>query len=406
MTRRRLETDRTRSSRSGALTLAVFGATAIVLAACSGDTMSPALSVTTCSIPLERFTDGGFDRSLIPALKNPRVALRGTPDVAYINFADLVIGVEFNNQPLAIPLKLLWWHEVADFEVAGERLTATYSPLTGSSLVFDPAAVGAGDFFVSSYVLDSNLVMEDSTGTLWPQMGPNASCGPRDGATLTRVPYQQMTFGSWFSIHLDTWTVSSATGHDFLYTLYPYGDYRTATNPTLRYPISGSFDPRRPPKERVIGVPSGTGGVAFSIPALAQLARADQAGLFPVWVWAANAEAGGEPVVAFWNSFVGGASVFRSIVDGQRLTFEVVDGTRRDIETGSVWNFTGTAVSGPLEGAELGTIPEAYVAFWFAWAQFQPDTDVWEPPIPVSIVPDQSVVELPPGPIDWSLASR
>ncbi len=383
-----------------------FAAVSAILAGCSGDPSGPSQSLSACTIPLERFTDGGFDRSLIPALKNPTVALRGTPDVAYLNFSDLVIGVEFNGQPLAIPLKLLWWHEVADFEVAGERLTATYSPLTGSSLVFDPASVGAGDFIVSSYVLDSNLVMQDAGGTLWPQMSSTASCGPLDGVALTRVPYQQMSFGAWFAQHLDTWTVSSGTGHDFLYTLYPYGNYREPNNPELRYPISGSFDPRRPPKERVIGVPVGTGGVAFSLPALAQLARADQIGQFPVWVWAANAEADGEPFVAFWNSFVGSAVVFRSIANGQRLTFEVVEGTRRDVETGSTWDFTGTAVAGPLEGAKLGALPDAFVAFWFAWALFQPDTEVWNPGIPTSFVPDQSVVELPPGPIDWRLSTR
>jgi len=406
MTRRRLETDRTPASRRGVPGVGMFAAAAVLLGGCSSDPLSPAPSATSCSIPLERFTDGGFDRSLIPALKNPKVALRGTPDVGYINFSDLVIGVEFNNQPLAIPLKMLWWHEVADFEVAGQRLTATYSPLTGSSLVFDPAAAGAGEFFVSSYVLDSNLVMEDSTGTLWPQMASSATCGPRDGVSLARVPFQQMSFGAWFSQHLDTWTVSSATGFPFLYTLYPYGDYRDPNNAELRYPISGSIDPRRPPKERVIGVPSGTGGVAFSLSTLAQLARDDQVGQFPVWVWAANAQAGGEPVVAFWNSFVGGAAVYRSIANGQPLTFEVVDGTRRDVETGSVWDYSGTAVSGPLMGAELGGLPDAYVAFWFAWAQFQPDTDVWQPAVPLSRVPDGNVLELPAGPIDWSLARR
>ena len=391
-------------SRRG-LPAAVVALCSVQLAACSGETsgLPPAAS---CTVPIERFTDGGTDRSSIPALKNPRVATRGTPDVAYVDFDELVIGLEFNGFHLAIPLKLLWWHEVAEFEVPGERLTVTYSPLTGSALVFNPAPTGVGDLSVSKYVLDTNLVMEDASGTLWPQMGASSSCGPLDGRTLARIPHQIMTWGAWFSIHLNTFAVSSGTGHDFLYTLYPYGDYRAPDNPELRYPISGPLDPRRPPKERVLGVPAGTGGVAFSLPLLAQLARDDQQGQQAVWVWAASAEAGGEPVVAFWNSIVGGAMAYRAIANGQPLTFEVVDGQRRDVETGSTWNFDGVAVDGPLQGAALSPIGDAYTAFWFAWAEFQPDTDVWLPPAPASIVPDPDVLELPSGPIDWSLATR
>jgi len=134
--------------------------TAVQFAACSEEaTIGP--EITDCSIPLERFTDGGVDRSGIPALRNPKVSSRGNPDLGYIFRSDLVIGLQFNDQPLAIPLKLLWWHEVVNFEVPGERLTVTYSPLTGSSLVFNPAPSGIGDFEVSKYVLDTNLVMEE-----------------------------------------------------------------------------------------------------------------------------------------------------------------------------------------------------------------------------------------------------
>ncbi len=379
----------------------------VQLVACSGDATGPAGSVTNCSIPLERFTDGGINRSSIPALKNPRFATRvDAPEVGYIDLSDHVIGLEFNSQPVAVPLALLWYHEVVNLEVPGDRLTVTYSPLTGSSLVFDPASSGAGDFEVSSYVLDTNLVMEDGSGTLFPQMEESASCGPHDGAALARVPYEQMSYGGWLSIHPNTWVASRATGFDFLYTLYPYGDYRDRNNPRLFYPISSPIDPRRPPKERVVGVPSGTGGVAFPLPVLAQLAREDQFQQQFVFVWAANAEVEGEPIVAFWNSLAASALVFRATVLGQPLTFEVVDGTRRDVETGSIWDFRGNALAGPMEGAKLAPLAEAYHAYWFAWADLHPDTEVWAPSIPLSNVAEVDRLDLPTEPIDWSLARR
>jgi hypothetical protein len=39
-----------------------------------------------------------------------------------------------------------------------------------------------------------------------------------------------------------------------------------------------------------------------------------------------------------------------------------------------VWGVHGVAVEGPLAGRQIEPVPEAYVAFWFAWAAFHPET--------------------------------
>lgn len=367
-----------RSGAARALSRVRWTLFAVAFPACSGGPTGPE---SACSLPLESLTDGGVDRSSIPALSNPEVARRLiAPEVGYVNRSDPVIALHFNDQPLAIPLKLLWYHEVLNFSVPGERLTVTYSPLTGSVGVFDPARTDTPNFGVSSYVLENNLVMEDGTGTLYPQLAPAATCGPSDGARLQRVPYELMSYGAWLLIYLDTWIVSRNTGHDFLYTLYPYGNYRTPSNASLHYPTAAPVDRRRLPKERVIGVPAGSGGVAFPLADLQAAAVNDQPGSAGTSVWAASAMAGGEPVVAFWNTQARSARIFRPRAAGRALTFEVVEGRRRDRETGSVWNFNGRAVEGPLEGERLEPQPDAYHAFWFAWAAFQPDTDLWTAP--------------------------
>ena len=53
----------------------------------------------------------------------------------------------------------------------------------------------------------------------------------------------------------------------------------------------------------------------------------------------------------------------------------------RDLETGSIWNTKGEATDGPLKGRRLRQIP-AYTAYWFAWASFWPDTEVYGEPEP------------------------
>jgi len=62
---------------------------------------------------------------------------------------------------------------------------------------------------------------------------------------------------------------------------------------------------------------------------------------------------------------------------GVPLTFKVVDSVLVDEETGTEWELDGSATSGPLIGAWLDPVEDAFVAFWFAWSDFRPDTEVW-----------------------------
>lgn len=348
----------------------------LVLAGCGGSILDPA---NNCSISAGDLIDGGVDRSSIPALTNPGAAQLFDPKVGFIGLEDRVIGLEFNGRPLAIPHNVLWWHEVVNLEVPGQELTVTYSPLTGSSMVFDRLGTGVDGFEVSRYVVDSNLVLEDESSSLWPQLSRGARCGSRDGSSLALVPHQEVTLRAWTLQHPETWIVHRATGFDFLYTLYPYGDYESE-NARFLYPV-GNVDPRRPAKERVLGISSGGDGIAFVLSELGQTAAANN-----VAVWAENATVNGQPVVIFWNSLFQGAVAYRSTVDGQALTFRIQDGRRVDEETGSTWIFTGEAVSGPLDHRTLEPVAEAHVSFWFAWASFHPGTEVWSPPPVASTV--------------------
>lgn len=368
------------------------------LAACSDGATGPA---DGCAISLSEFVDGGATRSEIPALTNPHVARPQTPPTAFIPENARVIGIIFNDQPLAIPHNVLWHHEIVNLSIPGQQLTVTYSPLTGSSLVFDRLGPHVNGFTVSNYVLGSNLVMEDESGGLWPQMVGAASCGPKDGVELQRVHHEEFSYAGWFATHPDTWVVSSATGYDFLYTLYPYGDYEDPANAMLEYPVQGELDVRRPPKERVLGIPSAGGGLAVPLTLLDGL-RPEQS---PVAV--ANATLDGEPIAVFWNVFAQAAIPFRAEANGQSLTFEAVGAERRDIETGSSWDLFGAAYEGPLEGVQLERVPDAYIAFWFAWAEFNPETELWNPPATVAIAGRSSAAPaMPPAPVDPALYTR
>ncbi len=79
---------------------------------------------------------------------------------------------------------------------------------------------------------------------------------------------------------------------------------------------------------------------------------------------------------------IGATGVFRPIAEGRQLTFERLGGEEApitDIETGSTWSITGSAVAGDLKGAVLEPVVHGD-HFWFAWAAFAPDTKIWMAP--------------------------
>jgi hypothetical protein len=105
----------------------------------------------------------------------------------------------------------------------------------------------------------------------------------------------------------------------------------------------------------------------------------------------AETEVGGQPVVAFWkegtasaldqpeiaaSQLVGSLTAYDPRVGGDLLHFAPRGGGFVDTRTGSGWDIFGRAVSGPLRGTRLDALP-AVDHFWFSWAAFFPDTEIY-----------------------------
>jgi hypothetical protein len=335
------------------------------------DNVPTTLSDDFCSIPQEEIFSGGPGKDGIPALTDPALVEVGDPGADYLIADERVIGLIGDGGPVAIPHQILWWHEIVNLEVDGTRLAITHCPLTGSSLVFDRSSHAGVEFGVSGLLFRNNLIMYDrsSQESLWPQMSRGARCGPRTGTQLKMAPMVEMTWEAWSAMHPDTRVVSDQTGHSRDYQLYPYGAYRRLDNNELLFPTP--IDPRRPPKEFVLGVPDEEGGVAYPFGELEKVG--------PVAVVEHDrAASSSEAAVVFWDLASRGAALFDRSLDGVDLTFEVSGNVIVDLQTGSEWRLDGYAVTGPHEGRRLEPVAEAYVAYWFAWAAFEPGTLVWD----------------------------
>ena len=352
---------------------------AMAVSACGDGRITPAgndpLTSTELCFEFQRDLVSVISRDGIPALTDPTMVPADDNKANYLLPTDRVMGIELEGDFIAIPHNILWWHEIVNLNLF--NLAVTYCPFTGSSMVFDRGAARGAEFGTSGLLFKNNLVMYDRVAdgerdSLWPQMVAGGRCGPDEGKTLDMFAAIEMEWEDWVALHPDTRVVSRDTGHARVYTanLYPYGDYEELDNARTQSPLE-SIDPRRPPKERVLGIPFDEGGgIAFPFGALRSLGD-----LAVVHDTIGDSQ---RPIVVFWDGGANAAMAFRPLA-GQDLTFEVRDGAIVDLETGSQWTVDGEGLSGPLVGRRLVMIAEAYVSFWFAFATFFEGAELWLP---------------------------
>jgi hypothetical protein len=208
---------------------------------------------------------------------------------------------------------------------------------------------------------NQNFVMQDEqTGTWWQQVSGEAIHGPLAGRRLTLLPFDQLTF--------ETWKAESPNGR----VLKP--DERVAKNYAhtdwedrmLRTPAPRSADTQLPPRTLVIGVEMSGTARAYPVDGLAA------AGVV--------LDDLGSTAIAIVRSPDGRSTrIFDRSVDGRRLELmTAVDRTPfrlLDVETGSEWDFTGTAVAGPLAGRTLARLP-FLEEYWFDWKTYHSATTI------------------------------
>jgi hypothetical protein len=217
-------------------------------------------------------------------------------------------------------------------------------------------------FGVSGMLYRNGLIMYDhQTESLWSHIMGQSIAGDFNGTQLELIAALQTDWASWKERHPDTLVINPGffgrDGYEGYYLRPSAGVLGRATTPDVDLGA----------KEFVIGVRLAGEVKAYPFRALNQQ---------PV----VNDVVGEVPVVVFFDKGSAAGAVFSpELDDGTLLTFEPSDELEMavDIETQSEWDiFTGSAVTGPLQGTQLAQIPITY-SFWFGWADYHPDTMVY-----------------------------
>lgn len=316
-------------------------------------------------LPQGAIYSGGPGKDGIPALSDPQFQ-----SASSANYADddLVIGVKFGEDVRAYPHIILDWHEIINDKVNGRAISITYCPLTGSGIGWNRRlTAGKTTFGVSGLLYNNNLIPYDrATESHWSQMKLQGVEGQLAGKKADLYRVVETEWGTWKENFPSTKVMTTNTGYDRPYGNYPYGGYKE-NHQSIYFPVTHS-DSRMKAKVRVLGLLTAGKAVAFRI--------AD----FPPTLTVLNETYNGSPYVIIGNSRENFAVAYKRLAeDGTVLHFqpEYDQGSivMKD-SSGTKWNLLGRAVSGPLAGEEL-PVTRSYIAYWFAWAAFNPDTRIY-----------------------------
>lgn len=168
---------------------------------------------------------GGQD--CIPSIDKPK--FDSARESSWLRDEDVIFGVDYKGVARAYPQRILNWHEIVNDTVAGDPIAITFCPLCGSALAFERKVDGViTEFGVSGKLHNSDLVMYDRyEGNLWQQITGEGIVGPaaRRNEVLKQIPIVTTTWGRWKKEHPDTEVLSRDTGHVRNYDAYPYGTY-------------------------------------------------------------------------------------------------------------------------------------------------------------------------------------
>jgi len=271
--------------------------------------------------------DRPYDRTdascnCIPAADNPEVSTAA--EATWLADDAIVFGLEINGEARAYPRRIMEVREMVNDTLGGRDIGMPYCTLCGAAQAYYtdglPDGIDRPILRTSGLLIRSNKVMYDITsGSVFDTFRGRAVTGPLAdrGLTLEQAPVITATWGDWKAAHPDTTVLveALALGRDF-----DFRNTRDAAGPI--FPV-GLVDPRLPVHEDIIGVitPSGT-------------------------------------PVAFPR-----ATAMVALSQGRDVGFETVT---LILDAGGI-----RAVDS--DGGALGS----HQAFWFAWSQFHPETELW-----------------------------
>ncbi len=269
-------------------------------------------------------TDEGCN--CIPAADNPDVS--NAEDAVWLKDEDIVFGIEINGEARAYPRRIMEVREMVNDTLGGRNLGIPYCTLCGAAQAYFtdelPEGIDRPILRTSGLLSRSNKVMYDlTTHSIFDTFLGRAVTGPlaEKSLTLKQATVVTTDWGTWKREYPKTTVLLER------YALGRNPDHynkRDANGPI--FPI-GEVDPRLPVHEDVIGAIT----------------------------------ASGKPI-AFQRS-----TALIALMRGDEIAVENI---KLELAAGGIKAVNVDQPNSPIA---------SHQAFWFAWSQFHPQTELWMP---------------------------
>jgi len=278
---------------------------------------------------------------------------------------DPVLGLYLDRRARALPWWIMKGPHVANVAFEGRPVLVTLCPVCSSAAAFRAEIEGRRLAFCVRGMYNGTMLLADTaTASLWSPFNGVALTGVMRGAILERLPLSQCLWSEWLALHPTTLV---------LYGEQALRESRGDPSPgspriprALRATLVRPLDERLPHNTLVLGVENGASARAYPLETLARVG--------PVL----NDLFGGARIVVRCRPGTLQALAFRRQVGDRVLMFaHSRAGEVYDEQTGSMWNESGEAVSGPLAGTEL-TYFNSGVGEWYEFAASHPDAEIFE----------------------------
>lgn len=325
-------------------------------------------------IPENEVFDGGPGKDGIPSIDNPEFAPAN--EIEFAADERRVLGIKIGDRVRAYPHQILDWHEIVNDQVGETAFAVTFCPLTGTGIGWNRTIdEETTEFGVSGLLFRNNLIAYDrNTDSRWSQMQLRSVWGDRADTNIETIRMIETTWETWKTLYPGSDVLTTDTGFSRDYNGHAYGRDYTTDHSNILFPVKNS-DSRLENKVRVHGV------IADETARESATVRVYELRKFGDGITVVEDQIDGMDVVVVGSTGYDFAASFETTLeDGTELTFEPVSDELPVVmedQEGTKWDIFGYAMEGPRAGEQL-TATRSYTGYWFAWADFFPDPEIYQ----------------------------
>jgi hypothetical protein len=284
----------------------------------------------------------------------PKLVQMVSIDSNCVDDEKLVIGVAINGEARAYPIQQIGYHHQVRDTVGETHLMVTYCTVCRTGRVYSPLVNGRVETFRLVGMDHFNAMLEDAgTKSWWRQSNGECIAGPLRGQRLAEIASRQVSLASWKRAYPNTLILQPDS--NFIESIKKMANYeigKSKSQLTKRDSLSWQE------KSWVLGISTRTAARCYDWNELLQYKQIIDS--LP-----------GLPLIIVIENDSTSFHAYENKLGEKSLQLMRVKNGILDAVSGTLWNWDGVGVSGPLQTTSLQRIP-CYQEYLHSWEYFHP----------------------------------